>query len=203
MTSTATTKATNLSAINYRDVGNDPELPSKNLVTSATGLTSAVEPQRTQEVSTVKTVSRYRLKLEREEVEHAEVEHRPSSLARFFWDRVFEHLDREAVVTAFFGADGRLTGWNLAYIGGLTEARVEPRGIVVPALLANAAAIIIAHNHPSGDPTPSKEDIALTLRIAQACKILGLSLNDSLILAEGKKLDDPPMWVSLRDRLAF
>ena len=156
-----------------------------------------------QGVSTEKTVSRYRLRLEREEVEHVEVEHRPSAVARFLWDRVFEHLDREAVVTAFFGTDGRLTGWNLAYIGGLSGARIEPRGIVVPALLANAASIIIAHNHPSGDPTPSKEDITLTRRIAQACQILGLSLKDSLILAEGRTQQDPPLWTSLRDQLAF
>jgi DNA repair protein RadC len=149
------------------------------------------------------TVSRYRLRLEREEVEHVEVEHRPAAVARFLWERIFEQLDREAMVTVFLGTDGRITGWNLAYVGGIDNAKVEPRGIVVPALLSNAAAIVIAHNHPSGDPNPSKEDTSFTLRMAEACKILGIHLKDSLIIAEGRRAGDPPKWISMRERLAW
>ncbi len=61
------------------------------------------------------------------------------------------------------------------------------------ALKQNAAAIIIAHNHPSGDPTPSSEDIAVTREIVEAGKLLGVDVLDHLVIGQGR-------WVSLRER---
>ena len=65
------------------------------------------------------------------------------------------------------------------------------------ALLTNAAGIILAHNHPSGDPSPSAEDLAFTRRMAEAGDLIGIRLVDHLILASEEK------WVSLRQRGAW
>ena len=65
------------------------------------------------------------------------------------------------------------------------------------ALLTNAAGIILAHNHPSGDPSPSAEDLAFTRRMAEAGDLIGIRLVDHLILASEEK------WVSLRQRDAW
>lgn len=62
---------------------------------------------------------------------------------------------------------------------------VEPRQIFRPAVQCGAASVIIAHNHPSGDPTPSEQDLAVTRRLVSAGRILGVSLLDHLILGRG------------------
>ncbi len=61
------------------------------------------------------------------------------------------------------------------------------------ALKQNASAIIVAHNHPSGDPTPSSEDVAVTREIVEAGKLLGVEVLDHLVIGQGR-------WVSLRER---
>lgn len=67
-------------------------------------------------------------------------------------------------------------------IGTLTNSLVHPREVFRPALACTAAAVILAHNHPSGDPKPSAEDLALTRRLRQAGEILGIELVDHLII---------------------
>jgi hypothetical protein len=67
---------------------------------------------------------------------------------------------------SFLDVRNRAIGYQLAYIGTLARAAVEPRGIFSAALLAYAAGIILFHNHPSGDPSPSAEDLAFTRRMA-------------------------------------
>jgi DNA repair protein RadC len=88
----------------------------------------------------------------------------------------------------------RAIGWTVAYVGCLNRCSVEPRGLVVPALLANASGLIMAHNHPSGSAQPSSEDRLFTARMKHACELLGLRLLDSMVVAEGP---DAPRWVSL------
>ena len=68
------------------------------------------------------------------------------------------------------------------YRGTLDRAVVEPREILKRALLANAAAIILYHNHPSGDPTPSREDREFTRRLASAAEAVGIRLLDHLVV---------------------
>jgi DNA repair protein RadC len=64
-----------------------------------------------------------------------------------------------------------------------------------PALREGAASIILVHNHPSGDPTPSREDVRLTRQIADAARLLDLNLHDHLIIGNGTEA-----WVSLAER---
>ncbi len=79
------------------------------------------------------------------------------------------------------------------YIGSLNASTVRVAEVFKPAIQRNAAGIIILHNHPSGDPTPSPEDVALTRAIVQAGKLLDIEVIDHLIIGQGR-------WVSLKER---
>ena len=78
-------------------------------------------------------------------------------------------------------------------VGTMDAALVDPRRVFQEALRHQAAALILAHNHPSGDPSPSKEDIALTLRLAEAGKLLELPVLDHVIIGDGR-------FVSLKEK---
>ena len=73
-------------------------------------------------------------------------------------------------------------GINTISIGSLTASLVHMREVFKPAILANAASFICCHNHPSSDPAPSREDRALTQRLVEAGKLLGIALVDHIIL---------------------
>ena len=93
-------------------------------------------------------------------------------------------LDREQLRTYFLDARHNLIGWEIVSQGTLTASLAHPREILKGAILANACAIILVHNHPSGEPDPSEEDTRLTRRIQQACQIMGIELLDHYIVAE-------------------
>lgn len=78
-------------------------------------------------------------------------------------------------------------------VGILDSSLVHPREVFKDAIVASAAAIIVAHNHPSGDPTPSAEDRRITQRLAEAGQILGIELLDHIILGDNR-------FVSLKER---
>jgi DNA repair protein RadC len=78
-------------------------------------------------------------------------------------------------------------------VGSLTESIVHPRELFREAIRHSSAAVIVAHNHPSGDPTPSPEDVATTRRLVEAGRIVGIELLDHVILGDGR-------FVSLRER---
>ena len=80
--------------------------------------------------------------------------------------------------------------------GTLNASLVHPREVFRPAILASAAAIILVHNHPSGDPEPSDEDVSLTKRLVKAGEILGIEVLDHLVVAKRG-------FVSLRARGHF
>jgi DNA repair protein RadC len=78
-------------------------------------------------------------------------------------------------------------------VGSLTESIVHPRELYREAIRHSSAALIVAHNHPSGDPTPSPEDIATTKRLVEVGRIVGIELLDHVILGDGR-------FVSLKER---
>ena len=67
--------------------------------------------------------------------------------------------------------------------GGLAASIVEPRAVFRKAILENAAAVICLHNHPSGNPEPSREDIRITRQLVAAGKLMGIPVHDHLIIA--------------------
>ena len=94
-------------------------------------------------------------------------------------------VDREHFATILLNQKNRVVGVNTVSIGSLTASVVHPREVFKPAILSNAAAIILAHNHPSGQPQPSQEDRVLTVRLVAAGKLLGISVLDHVIIGDG------------------
>jgi DNA repair protein RadC len=92
-------------------------------------------------------------------------------------------LDRELFLTLLLDTKQRLTGVGLVSVGTLDASLVHPREVFKPAVVGNAAAVICVHNHPSGDPTPSREDHEITTRLAEAGRVLGIPLLDHLVIA--------------------
>jgi len=101
--------------------------------------------------------------------------------------------DREGVAVIHLDTRSRVRSAELASIGMLDAAMMHPREVFKAAILANAARIIVAHNHPSGDPEPSDADYDMTERLVKAGEILGIEVLDSLVVA-GRKV------VSIRER---
>lgn len=90
-------------------------------------------------------------------------------------------LDREEFQVLALDSKNKISGWNTVSVGTLNSAIVHPRDVFKFALLANAAGIIFVHNHPSGNPTPSDEDLLLTSRLVAAGKLLGIPVMDHVI----------------------
>lgn len=90
--------------------------------------------------------------------------------------------DREHLVALYLSAKNRPVGYHVVSVGTLTASLVHPREVFKGAILCNAHALIIAHNHPSGDPTPSREDQEVTKRIKEAGRILGIDLLDHVVI---------------------
>jgi DNA repair protein RadC len=90
--------------------------------------------------------------------------------------------DREFFVALLLDGKNRITGIHTVSQGSLNQSIVHPRETFKAAILANAAAVILAHNHPSGDLTPSSEDLAITRRLKEAGDILGVKVLDHIIV---------------------
>jgi DNA repair protein RadC len=98
----------------------------------------------------------------------------------------FAKVDREEFLDIMLDGKNRPLGFHVVSIGTLTASLVHPREVFKAAILANAAAIIVVHNHPSGDPTPSAEDVAITQRLRQAGELLGIRLLDHVVIGDGR-----------------
>src|SRR4029453_1700855 len=84
--------------------------------------------------------------------------------------------DREHFVVLLLNSKNCLIGINTVSIGSLTSSLAHPREVFKRRILANAAAIIVAHNHPSGEPTPSYDDVEITKRLQAGADLLGIRL---------------------------
>jgi len=90
---------------------------------------------------------------------------------------------QERAVALYLDARNRPLGRELVAVGGLRASVIQPRDVLAPALRLPAAALILVHNHPSGDCTPSSEDIQVTRQLAAAAQLLGLELLDHLVVS--------------------
>lgn len=100
-------------------------------------------------------------------------------------------LDHEELRVALLDTKHRVERVTTVYQGSVNAAQVRVAEVFKEAVRANAPAIAIAHNHPSGDPTPSAADIALTAELAKAAQLLDIDLIDHIIIGDGR-------WLSLR-----
>ncbi|MCW5941790.1 MAG: JAB domain-containing protein [Fimbriimonadaceae bacterium] len=125
----------------------------------------------------------FRVQLVREKgVERVQIEG-PDDVAQII-SHYLEHEDREHFVTVMLDAKCRVIGIHTVHIGTLTCSLVSAREVFKAAILANAASVILAHNHPSGDLTPSPEDLQVTDILRNAGKILDIEVLDHVIVGE-------------------
>ncbi len=96
------------------------------------------------------------------------------------------HKEKEHLVALFLNTRAMLIKRSLISIGNLDSSIIDPREILKEALRCNAKSIILVHNHPSGEPEPSEEDLKVTAHISQACQLLNIGLTDHIILGMGK-----------------
>ena len=93
-------------------------------------------------------------------------------------------VDRERFIVAHLDAKHRPIGIEVVSVGSLTSSIVHPREVFKAAIVQNAAAVILCHNHPSGDPAPSAEDVAITRRLREAGELLGIRVLDHIIIGD-------------------
>jgi len=94
------------------------------------------------------------------------------------------YFDREHFRVLYMDRKGGLIVWEDISVGGLHSSIVHPREVFKTAVKRSAASIILIHNHPSGDPTPSKEDIEVTRRLTEAGSIMGINVLDHIVIGE-------------------
>jgi len=146
------------------------------------------------------SVSHFRLALVREgdagtledPVQREPLAH-PGDVARFL-ARLLAEEPGEVMGALYLDTRNRLLGVTLPYRGTLDRVAVEPRALLTAGLLMNAASMIAFHNHPSGDPEPSAEDLSFTRRLCEAGEVVGLRLVDHMVIGDGGR------WTSLKAR---
>ena len=107
----------------------------------------------------------------------------PKVIGSYYMEEM-RHENQEIVIVLCLSSKGRLLGKKMVSRGSVNAAFLDPREIYKEALSRRAASIILLHNHPSGDPSPSAEDIEITNRIAQAGELIGIPLLDHLIIGD-------------------
>jgi DNA repair protein RadC len=101
--------------------------------------------------------------------------------------------DREHCLAVLLDTKHRVLRTSTVSIGSIDHTFMTPHGIFRDALLGNAAAVVLAHNHPSGDPEPSRDDERVTRRLVEAGRLMGVEVLDHLVVGGGS-------WVSLARR---
>lgn len=93
-----------------------------------------------------------------------------------------KYENKEHMCVMLLNVKNHIIAWEVVSIGSLTASVVHPREVFKPAIIKGAASIILVHNHPSGDPTPSKEDLEVTARMVQVGRVMDISVLDHIII---------------------
>ena len=96
------------------------------------------------------------------------------------------HLKQEELRIAFLDTRQRLISDSVITVGTVNSALISVREVLIAALKNNAVNIIMLHNHPSGNPTPSEDDINVTNLVNKGCRYVGINLNDHIIIGDNK-----------------
>jgi DNA repair protein RadC len=114
------------------------------------------------------------------------------------WERLTDYLTAamgheriEQFRVLFLDGRNKLIADEIQGIGTINHAPAYPREVIRRCLELHASALILVHNHPSGEPAPSREDVALTAEIARAAELMGIAVHDHIVIGRGK-------WVSFR-----
>jgi DNA repair protein RadC len=103
------------------------------------------------------------------------------------------HLDREYIKAVSLNTKNMVIAVETISVGSLSSSIVHPREVFKNPIKRSAAAIVLVHNHPSGDPSPSKEDLDITRRLAEVGKLLGIDVLDHIIIGDNR-------WTSLKEK---
>jgi DNA repair protein RadC len=112
---------------------------------------------------------------------------RPIHNAKELFDYLYFNMKdrhRECFKVVFLDARNQVLATRTLFEGTLTASSVYPREVVRAALDNRAASLIFAHNHPSGDPRPSREDIAITRQLVFACRVMGVTVHEHLVIGD-------------------
>ena len=116
----------------------------------------------------------------------------PGSIAAYYMERM-RHLEQEEMMAVFFNTKNRLLKDKLLTRGTVNASLVSPREIFIEALRYHAVYIVLLHNHPSGNPEPSREDIMVTQRVERSGEMLGIRLIDHIIIGDNQ-------YISFKER---
>ncbi len=119
----------------------------------------------------------------------------PPSAAAYFMEEM-RHREKEELRVAFLNTKGRLLKEEVLFIGTVNSSLISPREVFLEALRHQAVSLLLVHNHPSGDPEPSREDILVTKRIQKAGELLDISVTDHIIIGDN-------CYISLKERGIF
>lgn len=115
----------------------------------------------------------------------------PASIAGYYMEDL-RHAKREQLIAVMLDTKLRLIGDEVISCGTVNASIVSPREVFLAAMKLDAVYIVIIHNHPSGDPTPSRNDIAITRRLQLSGQLLGITLIDHIIIGDNR-------FISLKD----
>lgn len=121
----------------------------------------------------------------RETLENQAVFNSPSACASYYMQEM-KHLKQEELRLCFLDTRQRLIGDAIITIGTISAALISVREILISALKHHAVNIIMLHNHPSGNPSPSEDDKNVTNLVKQGCEYVGINLNDHIIIGDNK-----------------
>ena len=113
----------------------------------------------------------------------------PLNNSQALFDYLYQSMrdkKREQFKAIFLDARNQVIGVKTLFEGSLTGSSVYPREVLRAALDYHAAALIFAHNHPSGDPQPSPEDTAITRKLIQACQLMDLTVHEHIVIGNGR-----------------
>lgn len=109
--------------------------------------------------------------------------HSPKSIADYYMEGM-RHLNREEMILIFFNGKNKVIKELKVSVGTVNQTVASPRELFVEALRCEAVSVITIHNHPSGDPTPSRQDILTTRRMKEAGELVGIPLSDHIIIGD-------------------
>ena len=140
----------------------------------------------------------YKIKMIKEDtVEYSDTIKSPADVAKLARDVLEMHeMAEENFIILCLNTKNKIAGVHTVSIGSLNASIVHPREVFKAAMLNNASGIICLHNHPSGDPEPSREDIEITHRLDNAGNILGINVLDHIIIGDGR-------YISLKEQGAI
>ena len=155
-----------------------------NLFSMATNGRASPQPSEAPVLAGALPVYRIQL-VEVARMKSPSVQLRSSFDAASLLQHYLHDVDREHFVVLLLNRKNRFIGLHTVSIGSLTASVVHPREVFKAAILANASAMICGHNHPSGDTEPSHEDRALTNRLVECGKMMGIDVLDHVIVGQG------------------